>query len=316
MPWWHVKTRKHNKNEKNHTKKKRYIPKPGPNQCHPRVFSEKNKRIGIGNTGEGCLPQEVYEKAWIKLNGSVKRGGGVREKSRNYTQNLADKLAKQLGVNKNDQRSLLNTLPFTPVEKQSLAKQWLRPAMPSEWKKDPDMWLDSLNIRDVMKQYEDYDKQFKFLGPYPIDFAAADPESESKKECLIDEICELNLDEEELKGKTKIGIIFNLDPHYKNGSHWIACYIDVLKNECYYFDSYGMKPPKQIYKFMQWLTLQEPTMKLGWNGRRFQKSDSECGMYCMYFLDRMIAGESFLKFCRRAPPDSFMLDLRDWMFST
>jgi hypothetical protein len=77
-----------------------------------------------------------------------------------------------------------------------------------------------------------------------------------------------------------------------------------------------MEPPKQIYKFMQWLGIQEPQIKLGWNGRRFQYSDSECGMYSMYFLDRMNAGEDFLKFCRRAPPDRFMLDMRDWMFST
>jgi hypothetical protein len=317
MPWWHVKTRKNKTNQNKTNKKKKYIPKPGPNQCHPRVFTEYNKRKGLGSTGEGCLPQEVYEKAWTILNkDQAKKGGGISSTNSNTKQKLIDTLSKQLGVDKNNQRSLLNSLPLTPSEKESLGKQWLRPEMPSEWKKDPDMWLDSLNIRDVMKQYEDYDKQFKFLGPYPIDFAAADPEADDKKECLIDEICNLNLDREELNGKTKIGIIFNLDPHYKNGSHWIACFIDVVKNECYYFDSYGMKPPKQIYKFMQWLTLQEPTMKLGWNGRRFQRSDSECGMYCMYFLDRMIAGESFLKFCRRAPPDSFMLDLRDWMFST
>jgi len=39
-------------------------------------------------------------------------------------------------------------------------------------------------------------------------------------------------------------------------------------------------------------------------------------MFSMYFIDRMIAGEPFLKFCRRAAPDPFMLDMRDWMFST
>jgi hypothetical protein len=214
---------------------------------------------------------------------------------------------------------MLNALPLGDQEKADLAKKWLRPAMPEAWKSDPDMWLDSNNIKDVMNQYEEADPSFKFLGPFPIDFAAADPYergSEGHDKCLIGEMCALDFDKEMLKGKTKIGIIYNLDPHYKDGSHWVANFINIPQKKCYYFDSYGMEPPKQIYKFMQWLGIQEPQIKLGWNGRRFQYSDSECGMYSMYFLDRMNAGEDFLKFCRRAPPDRFMLDMRDWMFST
>lgn len=307
MVWWITRTRKQKKKSKKSRKKPTLkIPAPGPNQCHPNVGRDSYETFKYG-----CIPESIYQKAAKML--KLQQSGGSETKN---TGQLVDRIAKHLGVDKINQRSLLNKLPLTPEEKQSLASKYLRPEMPLEWRKDPDMWLDSNNIRDVMKQYEDYDKQFKFLGPYPIDFASQDPESKEKKDCIIDEMCELNLKREELNGKTKIGIIYNLDPHYKNGSHWIANYIDLDKDECYYFDSYGMKPPKQVYKFMQWLTLQEPNMKLGWNGRRFQLSDSECGMYCMYFIDRMIAGESFLKFCRRAPPDSFMLDLRDWMFST
>lgn len=294
--------------KKKQTRKRKQLPLPGPNQCHPNA---KHSDVG-------CLPEHIYEKSYTLLTNqknythkNKKIGGGNNNKKE-----IIKKLQKILNVKPNNERSLLHKLPISQEEKQRLAQKWLRPEMPADWKKDPDMWLDSNNIRDVMKQYEEYDSSFKFLGPYPIDFASADPNSKNKEECLIDEICELDLDKEELKGKTKIGIIYNLDPHYKNGSHWVASFINVKTNECYYFDSYGMKPPKQIYKFMQWLTLQEPTMKLGWNGRRFQHSDSECGMYSMYFLDRMIAGEDFLTFCRRAPPDSFMLDLRDWMFST
>lgn len=270
---------------------------PGPNQCHPRVGFQ---------THGGCLPLPVLEGAGRTL--------GLSGGSKNH---LVKQLANHLGVDPNNQRSLLNALPLDIQEKEELAKKWLRPAMPEAWKKDPDMWLDSNNIRDVMKQYEEANPSFKFLGPYPIDFAAPDPYTKKEqKGCLIGEMCSLDLDGEELKGKEHIGIIYNLDPHYKGGSHWVANYINIPKKKCYYFDSYGMKPPKQIYKFMQWLGLQEPEIELGWNGRRFQYSDSECGMYSMYFIDRMVSGEPFLKFCRRAPPDRFMLDMRDWMFST
>jgi hypothetical protein len=242
--------------------------------------------------------------------------GGGGERISNTKATLLHKLAKHLGVDENHQRSFLQALPISEDEKKDLAGKWLRPAQPETWKGDPDMWLDSLNIKAVMDQYEEAFPEFKFMGPFPIDFAAKDPYSKEEDKCIIGEMCGLNLKEELNKGKTKIGIVYNLDPHYKGGSHWVASFIDIPKKRYYYFDSYGMKPPTPVYKFMQWLTLQEPAMKLGWNGRRFQRLNSECGMYCMYFIDRMIRGEPYLKFVRRSPPDRFMLDLRDWMFST
>jgi hypothetical protein len=285
------------------------VPPPGPNQCHPRV------KHGT------CLPLSILQRA-----AGILEGGGKSLKSftnqgrKKEKQNIVKSLYNQLGVKEGNQLSLLKALPFSEEEKASLAKQYLRPPMPEEWKSDPDKWLDSNNIRDVMLQYEEAHPDFKFLGPYPIDFAAPeDSTANSKghsKECLIDEMCDLDLSEEVLNGIKRIGIIYNLDPHYKSGSHWVANYIDISKKHCYYFDSYGMKPPKQIYEFMQWLTLQNSKIKLGFNGRQFQHQNSECGMYCLYFLDRMIAGDNYLKFCRRAPPDKYMLDFRDWLFST
>ena len=277
---------------------------PGPNQCHPRV-----------SKGCYCLPTEVLEAAHKKL--------GIESAASRNTKTLMKNIAAHLGIQPTDQRSVLMSLPLAEEEKKRLAAYYLRPAMPEAWKEDPDMWLDSNNIRDVMKQYEEARSDFKFLGPYPIDFASPDPYVNTpagsivvSDKCLIGEMCTLDLKAEAAAGKKHIGIVYNLDPHYKNGSHWIANYINIPKKQCYYFDSYGIRPPKQIYKFMQWLGIQEPAIELGWNGRRFQHSNSECGMYSMYFIDRMLAGESFLHFCRRAPPDRFMLDMRDWMFST
>jgi hypothetical protein len=67
---------------------------------------------------------------------------------------------------------------------------------------------------------------------------------------------------------------------------------------------------------MKWLTTQDPKMKLAYNARRFQYKGSECGMYSMYFIIRMLSGDSFRPFTRKAPRDSVMLELRDCMFST
>ena len=46
---------------------------------------------------------------------------------------------------------------------------------PVAWRKDPDKWLDSNDIENVMKQYEEAFPYFDFMGPFPIDFAAPKP---------------------------------------------------------------------------------------------------------------------------------------------
>ena len=187
--------------------------------------------------------------------------------------------------------------------------------MPDDWKSDHDKWLNSNDITNVMEQYEEAYPKFEFMGPYPIDFAAPDPYKKNGT-CLINEMCELRVTNALASGTESIGIIYNLDPHYKGGSHWVAVYIDLKNHKTYYFDSYAIEPPKQIAIFMKWLTTQDTQMKLFYNGNRFQKQGSECGMYSMYFILRMLAGDDFQAFSRTKPPDSFMLDLRDWIFST
>jgi hypothetical protein len=117
-------------------------------------------------------------------------------------------------------------------------------------------------------------------------------------------------------GTKSVGIVYNLDPHYKSGSHWVANYIDIVGHKCYYFDSYGMAPPMQVVRFMKWLTTQDPKMKLFYGSRRLQFNNTECGVYCIYFIIRMLEGDSFTDITRRKPKDAEMLDLRDWLFST
>mgnify|MGYP001296860908 CR=1 FL=1 len=47
-----------------------------------------------------------------------------------------------------------------------------KPVRPESWKKNEREWLNTLDIRNVMDQYEDKHHDFIFLGPVPIDFDA------------------------------------------------------------------------------------------------------------------------------------------------
>jgi hypothetical protein len=297
-------TRRSSLNQKTNSllsrRNKKQFPAPGPSQCHPRV--------GAKRPAHGCLPPEVLTRAAQKLNMNSNQNPVALRKA----------LEAQLQISPGQEMSFLKALSLSQEEKETLAKTYLRPEQPSKWKDDPDMWLDSLNIENVMRQYEEAFSSFEFMGPFPIDFAAPDPynKSEGQKKCLIPEICGLRMEEALRQGTKSIGIIYNLDPHFKDGSHWVANYIDIPKHKCYYFDSYGYEPPKQVATFMKWLTTQDPQMKLMYNARRFQHLGSECGMYSLYFIIRMLSGDVFRPFCRRQPRDSVMLDLRDWLFST
>ena len=44
------------------------------------------------------------------------------------------------------------------------------PKQPEEWKKNPNEWLTSVDILEVMKQYEKTYQCFDFIGPSPIDY--------------------------------------------------------------------------------------------------------------------------------------------------
>jgi len=268
---------------------------PGPEQCHPRV--------GKSRPTEGCIPLDTLKKVATKLDIDTN------------IPDLRSKIETKLDVKPKHEYSFVKALPLMDTEKQKLIKEYLRPKMPESWKSDPDKWLNSNDISYVMEQYEEAYPNFEFMGPHPIDFAAPDPYTKDGK-CLINEMCEIRVTKALSEGTESIGVIYNLDPHFKGGSHWVAVYIDIKNHKTYYFDSYAMEPPKQIATFMKWLTTQDSSMKLFYNGNRFQKGGSECGMYSMYFILRMLEGDDFQAFSRTKPPDSFMLDLRDWLFST
>ena len=260
-------------------------------KCNPSTRKSKNK----------CLPLNVYSEISKKLH--------VNNKN----------VFKTLGCQKGEEHCLLDKAPINENLKKELRMQYLRPRRPKTWNKDPDMWLDNYNIISVMKQYQDAYKWFTFLGVFPIDFSAPDPyRHNGVTTCLYKETCELNLQNEYNKGIRGIGMIFNLDPHFKGGSHWVALYINltnIKKPFAGYFDSYGYKTPALIARLMRSFKLQIKTCELGFNARRFQYGDSECGMFSMYFIICMIHGISFKDFCKDSVNDDFMLELRKILFA-
>jgi len=171
--------------------------------------------------------------------------------------------------------------------KTELTKMTFRPSGPE----GQFTWLNTLDINKVMSQYEKKYKGFKFLGAVPIDFD--DLESLGIKDLQYDKLIN--------EGYDKLGIIFNLDEHYKSGSHWVASYADLKKGKVYYYDSYGIEPEKRIRKYMRRVTnaikkknnISEGKIDVRHNKVRQQFKNSECGVFSISFILRSLQGKTF-----------------------
>ena len=269
-------------------------------QCHPKYK---------GRTA--CLPKMVYASlSDSRESGAGATGSGARgSKTRKDVRKSAMKLT---GCKTDRCIAEKANMPSREMLK------YLRPSRPKEWEQKYDTWLSTTDIDAVMKQYEEAYPWYMYLGAVPIDFSAPDPYTEGaveKKKCLYNSFCHLQLNDLMKKGIKGIGAVFNLDPHFKSGSHWTGLYIDLVRKECNFFDSYAYKPHPLISRLMKSLTLQMP-LTLNYNARRFQYSNTECGMYSLYFLIKMIEGVPFKKFVKKAVPDSEMYRLRHILFSS
>ena len=174
-------------------------------------------------------------------------------------------------------------------DKNSLNKKILSnhfaPFHPKSWNVHKNAWLSSYDIIKVMKGYENNYKDYNFIGPSPIDF----DNKLKKNNCVYNELCNFNLKSFIKKNINKIGFIFNTDPHYKSGSHWIALYLDINKNILFFFDSNGDIIPKQVKTLSNKIIQQgkELNINLKYNDNhniQHQKTNTECGMYCLFFI--------------------------------
>ena len=166
-------------------------------------------------------------------------------------------------------------------------------------------WLNTININEVMEQYERVYPEYKFLGAVPMDF--------DKVKSLG--IADMNLDEFLKDNIYKLGIIFNLDEHWQPGSHWVAGYIDIKKGLTYYFDSYGYPPESRVSKlFRRCSKFSED--KLGvkadakYNKVRHQRGNSECGMFSINFILRLLEGDNFDDICNNIIKDDSVNKMR------
>lgn len=199
------------------------------------------------------------------------------------------------------------------------------PKSPLKWKENHNTWLNSNDIEKVMKQYEHIYPCFRFIGPTPIDFDKHIYENK----CVWDDLCQFDLLKYINDGISKIGIIFNTDPHDKSGAHWISLFIDLKKKFIFFFDSNGTTIPKEVKYFcnrvisqaLQIKTKEYPNgIKLKYDLNApfiHQESNTECGMYSLYLIITLLKDiHEYMFFKTTKITDQLMDNLRDKYFNS
>lgn len=205
------------------------------------------------------------------------------------------------------------------------------PDQPGDWDKY-DGWLSNFDILKVLKQFETSHKNFRVIGPTPIDFDSKPRNSSSK--CVWDELCDFDTQQFISKGKTKLGIVFNLDKHYGKGKHWVSMFVDLDDNFIFYLDSGGDKAPKPVKTLVnriikQCLALPEKKRIHYYENCpvEHQMGTRECGMYALFFIITMLTGEAEGKelptymdrinfFKDKRIPDTYVRKYREIYFNT
>ena len=250
---------------------------------------------------------------------------------------LVTSLEKKLSDKCNEQTCWLRLDFVKAMNDQDILENTFRPEGPEKKYE----WLSTTDINDVVSQYQAKYKDFLFLGAVPADF----------EELPVLGINNLNFNELEKEGKTKIGMVINLDEHDKGGSHWVGLFADLKKGGVYYFDSFAKKPSKRTRKFINKIvkhiykskykndikindvisklknkskeSFENTTDKtlnnlnkldIRYNTKQHQFNNSECGVYSINFVVRLVGGESFEEITNNIKKDDEMNKCRQEYF--
>lgn len=280
--------------------------------CSPKVNGNKNK---------SCLPYEMLVLiANMYNNNHVDKIDIVGKKYKKILHKaLESKLKPQCGSDEAcwiDLPFVRNSNARTKLEKN------FKPEKPKSWYENPNEWLNTYDILNVMMQYEEGDKTYKFMGVFPVDFAA---KNSSSGTCIVQDMCQINLAELWKKGIKKVGVVFNTDTSKGSGQHWISLFIGIdpkRKNYgVFFYDSVAMNPPREVTAFMKIMKSEleklhpRHTNKIEYrvNKVRRQFKNSACGLYSMLF-QILILKNKFDKVCQDMGFDDEVEKFRDILY--
>ncbi len=236
-----------------------------------------------------CAPSNKYSYTCFNMKGlqniakklnkddrfSTYKDINIKKYNKNNKKKLVKEIKKKLKCN--------SKLDFCILEKQNEfyneIKSTMKPKGPGGKK-----WLSTIDIDDVMSQYEKKYKDFLFFGPVPMDFLQ-----------IYKELANINI-KSLCKNKKRIGIIFNTDTSSGPGEHWISLFLDMKDRTICFFDSVGDSPPKPVRILINNIVKQSKSigkpLKVVINTKQHQIKSTECGVYSLFHIISRLNGKS------------------------
>ena len=215
----------------------------------------------------------------------------------------------------------LSEKPDLPPHLQARLREALVPMAPREWLSNPTAWLSNFDIEAKVREIVRNKRQYLFLGVFPMD--AEHKERGSDTRCVSQALCDYHPVAARQK-HSRFAAVFNTDYHGLPGSHWVALMGFVKRRDprygLYYYDSTGRRPTGDINQLITRLSGElkeadgdEPPYL--YNDTQHQSSNTECGMFCISFIDAMVnTRRTFPEMCERMQGDAEMVRRRSVYF--
>ena len=268
------------------------------NQAFPEISQPEKVNCSPVAQKQAHLPGSCYTESALRLvrdayNKMHATDPVLDEDPRRMYSHLKNKLEPTCGAKEN---CWLNEIS-DPKVRHNLEDTTFATPQPSEWKREPNKWLSNFDLENVLKQYELAYPEFHLLGPTVLDYDFV----EADGACVEEEMCHFSLKDlldppdKSTTKKTMLSIIFNLSKHDEPGTHWTTMFVDCNNKFIYYYDSALNPVPAQITKFRKEIMRQGKRLgihfKYHQNNHQHQKSNTECGMYSLFFTIVMLTGK-------------------------
>lgn len=186
--------------------------------------------------------------------------------------------------------------------------------------KEPEVneWLYNIDIEHGLEPYSKGVQDFLFLGAFPINFDTVTYSQSPHWNKICSKVKHFKVTNYLNTKKRKFGFVFNLDPHYRGGSHWVCSFVDLNKKEIYYYNSSGSGPPSEILAFIHRIKDEAAQHNIILTYKRNKKvnqeGNTECGVYCMFMISGLARNCKFNHLIKIAPDDENMYKLRGAYF--
>jgi len=199
-----------------------------------------------------------------------------------------------------------------------------------------DVEKNNIDFKKIIKEFE---KKFN-TNNFPVEFINIVKKSYNN---LLDFDTEINNIKNKVYPIKILGMVPNLDEHWKGGSHWVALFFNLETGQMYFYDSYGYRPEKRLRAYVkiiaEWKYKKDTGKALNIDVEDYMKGDdkprneiekkydiryseirnqyknSECGVYSMNFIVRLLHGTKFNNIVSSSVPDDTINKCREVYFN-